>query len=315
MSKPTIGFIGVGLMGHGMASNILAKGYDLVVMGHRNRAPVDDLVGRGASEAATPAAMAERASIIHLCVTGSPEVEAIVRGPDGLLGAVGEGHTIIDTSTSEPPSTIALAEELAAKGCRFADAPLSRTPKEAAEGTLDCMVGCDDETFAIIEPVIRTWAGQVIRTGAVGTGHTVKLLNNFVAMGYAALYAEAIALGLKAGVSAEVFHSVVGAGRMRNGFYDTFMGYAVGGDPNSHRFALRNARKDMTYLSGLANAVGMANPMGAAVRNNFAAAVAAGWGERNVPELAEFVARLNGERLHDGAGDEVSEREGGNGAE
>ena len=298
MSKPVIGFIGVGLMGHGMASNIQAKGYDLVVMGHRNRAPVDDLVSRGATEAKTPAAMAERASIIHLCVTGSPEVEALVRGENGLLGAVGDGHTVIDCSTAEPPSTLAIAAELATRGCRFADAPLSRTPKEAAEGTLDTMVGADDETYRIIEPVLRTWATTIVRTGGVGTGHTMKLLNNFVAMGYAALYSEAIALGLKAGVSAETFHSVLGAGRMRCGFYDTFMGYAVGGDPDSHKFALRNALKDTSYVANLAGSVGMVNPMGAAVRNAFASADAAGWGGRNVPELAEFVAQANGERLH-----------------
>ena len=296
--KPTIGFIGVGLMGHGMASNILAKGYDLVVMGHRNRTPIEDLVGKGASEARTPAEMAGRASIIHLCVTGSPQVEGLVRGEDGLLEAVGEGHTIIDASTSEPPSTLALAAELGARGCRFADAPLSRTPKEAAEGTLDTMVGADDETFALIEPVLKTWAGKVIRTGGVGTGHTMKLLNNFIAMGYGALYSEAIALGLKAGVSAETFHSVIGAGRMRNGFYDTFMGYAVGGDPDSHKFALANALKDTSYLANLANSVGMVNPVGAAVRNTYAAADAAGWGSRNVPEIAEFVARANGRKLH-----------------
>lgn len=296
--KPVIGFIGVGLMGHGMASNILAKGYELVVMGHRNRAPVDDLVGKGASEAATPAEMAERASIIHLCVTGSPQVEAIVRGPDGLLEAVGEGHTIIDTSTAEPPSTLAIAAELNERGCRFADAPLSRTPKEAAEGTLDTMVGADDETYRILEPVLQTWATTIVRTGGVGTGHTMKLLNNFVAMGYAALYSEAIALGLKSGVSAEVFHSVFGAGRMRNGFYDTFMGYAIDGNRDAHKFALANALKDTSYAASLANSVGMANPMGAAVRNSFAAASAAGWGQRNVPELAEFVARANGEKLH-----------------
>ena len=297
--NPVIGFIGVGLMGHGMASNILAKGYDLVVMGHRNRAPVDDLVAKGATEARTPAEMAGRASIIHLCVTGSPQVEAIVRGEDGLLGAVGADHTIIDCSTAEPPSTLAIAAELAERGARFADAPLSRTPKEAAAGTLDTMVGADDDTFAIIEPVLQTWATTIVRTGGVGTGHTMKLLNNFVAMGYAALYSEAIALGLKAGVSAETFHSVLGAGRMRNGFYDTFMGYAVGGDREAHKFALSNALKDTSYVANLAGSVGMVNPMGAAVRNAFAAADAAGWGQRNVPELAEFVARANGEKLHE----------------
>ena len=292
--KPTVGFIGVGLMGHGMASNILRAGYPLVVMGHRNRAPVDDLVGKGAEEADTPAAMAERASIIHLCVTGSPQVEEIVFGPNGLLEAVGPDHTIIDTSTSAPPSTKRIAEALDQRGCHFADAPLSRTPKEAAEGTLDTMVGASDETFAIIEPVLQTWAGVIVRTGEVGTGHTMKLLNNFVAMGYGALYAEALAVGAKAGVTPQTFHEVIGAGRMRNGFYDTFMRYVVERDPNAHAFAIQNAAKDMRYLAQLANEVGAVNPIGAAVRNTYTAATAQGRGEDYLPTISDFVAEQNG---------------------
>ena len=301
--RPTIGFIGVGLMGHGMAKNIKEKGYDLVVMGHRNREPVEDLLGRGATEAATPAEMAERASIIHLCVTGSPQVEEIVFGENGLLGAMGEGHVLVDTSTSEPPSTLRIAEALTEKGARMCDAPLSRTPKEAEAGTLDAMVGADDETFAIVEPVIRTWAGKVIRTGPVGTGHTMKLVNNFLATGYGALYAEAIAIGAKAGLSPHVFHSVISEGRMRNGFYDTFMGYVVGGDPDAHKFALRNAHKDATYLARMATGLGAVNPIGAAVRNTYAAAEAAGRGDDYLPWIADHVAEVNGVDLTEfGAG-------------
>ena len=302
--KPTIGFIGVGLMGHGMAKNIVEKGYDLVVMGHRNREPVEDLKGRGAREAETPAAMAAECDVIHLCVTGSPQVEELVHGENGLLGAMREGSVLIDTSTSEPPSSIRIAEALEARGVRFADAPLSRTPKEAEAGTLDAMVGCDDETFAIVEPIIRTWAGIVVRTGPVGTGHTMKLLNNFIAMGYGALYSEAIAVGMKAGLSPHVFHEVIGAGRMRNGFYDTFMGYVVGGDPNAHKFALKNAHKDMRYLAQLVASVGAVNPIGAAVRNTYAAADAAGHGDGMLPWVADFVAETNGLKLtdHDAGG-------------
>lgn len=299
--RPTVGFIGVGLMGHGMAKNIVEKGYPLVVMAHRNRGPVEDLLGRGAAEVASPAEMADTASIIHLCVTGSPQVEAIVYGENGLINAVGPEHTIIDTSTAEPPSTLKIAQDLAAKGARFADAPLSRTPKEAEAGTLDTMVGADDDTFALIEPVLQTWAGIIVRTGPVGTGHTMKLLNNFIAMGYGALFAEALAIGAKAGITPATFHAVIGAGRMRSGFYDTFMRYVVDGDRDAHKFALKNAHKDMRYLAALANALGALNPMGAVVRNTYAAADAAGRGDDYVPMISDFVAAQNGVRLKDEA--------------
>ena len=114
--KPVIGFIGVGLMGHGMAKNIVEKGYKLHIMAHRNRAPVDDLIARGAKEAASPRAMAEVCDIIHICVTASPQVEAIVRGADGILASGKKGLIVVDCSTADPVSTLQLAAELLSAG-------------------------------------------------------------------------------------------------------------------------------------------------------------------------------------------------------
>ena len=292
--KATIGFIGVGLMGHGMAKNIVTKGYPLVVLGHRNRAPVDDLLARGASEVRTAKELAERCDIVHLCVTGSPQVEALLRGPDGVMASNKRGLVVIDCSTSNPVSTLALGEELRACGMTLVDAPLSRTPVEAEAGTLDTMVGCDADTFARIEPVLRCWAGNVVHLGPLGLGHKMKLVNNFVAMGYAALYAEALAIARKAGLTAEQFHAVIGSGRMRCGFYDTFMQWTLAGNENAHKFTIANAHKDMRYLASLANEAGAVNPIQAAVKNSFAAMQAAGQGERFVPMLADFVAVQNG---------------------
>ncbi len=187
MANKVVGFIGLGLMGHGMAKNILQKGFPLLVMAHRNRAPVDDLIGRGAREAASPRDMAAEADIIVLCVTGSPQVEALVRGPDGILAGARSGLMLIDSSTSDPVSTNALAEELKAAGVTLVDAPLSRTPKEAEAGTLDCMVGADPAAFEAARPVIACFAAKIVHVGPVGAGHTMKLLNNFVSIGYAAL--------------------------------------------------------------------------------------------------------------------------------
>lgn len=293
-NKPVIGFIGVGLMGHGMAKNIVTKGYPLVVMGHRNREPVEHLVSLGAKEAKTAREVATACDIVHLCVTGSTQVEALVRGPDGLLAGAKPGMVIIDCSTSNPVSTLALAAEARAAGVAFADAPLSRTPKEAEAGTLDTMVGADPETFARIEPVLRCWAGLVVHLGPVSLGHKMKLVGNFVAMGYAALYSEAIAISRKAGLSIEQFHSVIGAGRMRSPFYDTFMQWSLVGDENAHRFTISNAHKDMRYLASMANELGIVNGIQAQVKNSFAAMEAAGKGDKFVPMLADFIAGVNG---------------------
>ena len=294
MSRPTIGFIGVGLMGHGMARNILTKGYPLVVLGHNNRQPVDHLKSLGAREASTPRELATQCDIVHLCVTGSPQVEANLRGPDGILASGRKGLIVIDCSTSNPVSTLALGDELQAAGMTLVDAPLSRTPKEAEAGTLDTMVGADPDTFARIRPVLECWATTINHLGPLGLGHKMKLVNNFVALGYAALYSEALAIARRSGLSIEQFHAVLGSGRMRCGFYDTFMKWSVDHDPNAHLFTIANAHKDMRYMAAMANDAGAVNTLQAGVKNSFAAMDAAGQGQRHVPMLADFIAAQNG---------------------
>lgn len=293
MTKQTVGFIGLGYMGQGMAANILAKGYPLVCMAHRNRTPLEALVAKGAREVKSPREMAAQCDVIVLCVTGSPEVLAVVEGPDGIASA-DRKLTVIDCSTSDPSITTALAARLAQKGITLLDAPLGRTPADAAAGTLDVMVGGAEPDVAQVRPILDCFAGRVIHTGPTGTGHTMKLLNNFLSMGYAALYSEALMLGRKAGLAPETFDSVIRGGRMDCGFYQTFFRWVIERDPNAHKFAIRNGFKDMSYLAAFANAAGAANPIGAAVRNTFAQAVGAGHGEDFVPMLSDFVAEANG---------------------
>ncbi|NHB75877.1 NAD(P)-dependent oxidoreductase [Rhodobacter calidifons] len=292
MTQEHIGFAGLGLMGHGMAKNIVTKGYPLTVTAHRNRAPVDDLIGRGATEASIED-LAARCTIIFLTLPGSPQVaEAVARMTPHLK----PGAVIVDCSTSDPTVTERLATDLSAKGIHFADAPLSRTPKEAWEGTLDCMVGAEPEVFRRIQPVIATWAGKIVHIGRVGDGHRMKLLNNFLSLGYAAIYAEALALAAKVGISTATFDSVIRGGRMDCGFYQTFMGYALEGNREAHRFTLSNAYKDLRYLESMANAATVTTTMASAAKNSFAGAVAQGGAgpEDYVPHLTDFVARANG---------------------
>ncbi|MBP2234211.1 3-hydroxyisobutyrate dehydrogenase-like beta-hydroxyacid dehydrogenase [Sinorhizobium kostiense] len=293
MTKAKVGFIGLGLMGQGMAANILKKEWPLSVMAHRNRAPVEALVAEGAEEVKTPREMAERCEIIVLCVTGSPEVLAVVEGAEGIAAA-GRPTIIVDCSTSDPSVTTKLAADLASKGITLLDAPLSRTPADAAAGTLDVMVGGAEEDVRRILPVLECFAGRIIHTGPTGTGHTMKLLNNFLSMGYAALYSEALMLGRRAGLTPQVFDSVIRGGRMDCPFYQTFFRWVLERDPNAHKFAIRNGFKDMSYLAAFANAAGVANPIGAAVRNSFAQAVGAGRGDDYVPMLSDFIAEANG---------------------
>jgi 3-hydroxyisobutyrate dehydrogenase-like beta-hydroxyacid dehydrogenase len=224
-------------------------------------------------------------------------VEAIIRGKDGLKARLKPGSVIVDTSTADPTSTVALAEELAAAGIGLADAPLGGTPVQAAEGKLSAMVGATPEIFARIKPVLDTWAGaKITHLGGPGDGHKMKLLNNFVSLGYAAIYAEAMTLATKAGLSPEIFDSVLRGSRMDCGFYQTFMGYTIEGNRESHKFSLSNAFKDLTYLESMADAAKLVNPIGNAVKNSFGMAVATGGGgsENYVPHLPEYIGRANG---------------------
>ena len=294
--RERVGFVGIGLMGQGMAKNIVEKGYGLTTIAHRNRAPLDDLLTRGAVEAASLVDLAAASDIVFLCLTGSPQVEAVVAA---LKPGLGRGSVIVDCSTSEPGVTERLAAELALIGVDFADAPLGRTPKEAWAGTLDCMVGASPAVFDRIRPVIATWAGKIVHIGGLGDGHRMKLVNNFLSLGYGALYAEALTLARKVGISVETFDQVISGGRMDCGFYQTFMGYNLHGNREAHRFTLSNAVKDMRYVEAMGNAAVMATTLASAVKGTYAAAVAVGGdgAEDYVPHLPDYVGRANGVKI------------------
>jgi len=289
-----IGFIGVGLMGHGMAKNLVEKGHPLTLLGHRNRAPVEDLLRRGAKEAGSAEEVAASSDIVFLCVIGSPEVEALVRGPNGLKAGVHRGLCIVDCSTSDPASTIALAAELAPLGVAFCDAPLGGTPQQGEEGKLSAMVGCDEAVWPRLEPVIACWAAKSVRVGPAGDGHKMKLLMNFVGMGYAALYSELLSVAKKVGLAPATVDGALRGSRMDCGFYQTFFRWVLERDREAHKFSIANAHKDMRYLAALAANAGIANPMGSAVKNYFAAAEATGHGGDFVPMLSDIVAAMNG---------------------
>ena len=190
-----------------------------------------------------------------------------------------------------------LYHDCASRGITLVDAPLSRTPKEAWEGTLDTMVGADEAVFTRVKPVMETWAGRVIRVGGPGDGHRMKLVNNFLSLGYAALYSEALVLARKVGITPDRFDSVIRGGRMDCGFYQTFMKYTLERDKDAHKFTLSNALKDTRYLESMADDVGLSNPMGNAVKNAYALAVSMGRGNDFVPMLGDLIAELNGTSL------------------
>ncbi len=294
-----IGFIGAsGLMGHGMAKHLLAKGHELSVTVHRNRERLADLLAAGATEAATPAALAASCEIVFLCVTGSPQVEAAVEGAEGLLaGAKGRsGLLVVDCSTAEPDSTARLRGVCAAAGVTFVDAPLARTPAEAELGKLNVMVGAEPEVFARLEPVLRAFAENVFHVGGPGAGHTIKLLNNFIAQAICTATAEAFAVGARAGIDPKKLVELVSAGGVNSGLFQA-MAKTLVGDMAGIKFELDNARKDIRYYTHLAEDLAITTVMGEAVHQSLVLASALGYGKKYVPSLVEAQEQLTGAKI------------------
>ncbi len=294
-AKQRIGIVGVGLMGHGIAKNLVDKGFPLAVRGHRNRAPVDDLVKRGATEVKTNADLARSSDIVILCVTGAPQVEEVIFGADGVAGATRPGMIVVDTSTSEPATTTRMREALAKEDVRFVDAPLARTPVEAEQGRLNTMVGADDATFAELRPVFAAYCENIIHAGPAGHGIVLKLINNFIAQAICTATAEALAAAAKSGLSIRRLHEVISAGAVNSGLFQMIVGRMLeGGDLTGLRFTIANATKDLRYYTHFTESMMIPSTIGEAVHQSLVTANALGFGEKFVPSLVEAQERLAG---------------------
>ncbi len=293
-AKPRVGFIGVGMMGHGMAKNLHAKGFPLSMLVHRNRERAADLLAAGAGLAKSPADLASGADVVILCVSGSPQVEENVLGENGIASVARPGLVVIDASTSEPGSTARLRQTLAANGTRLVDAPLARTPKEAEEGRLNAMVGADEATFAQIRPVLAAFCENIFHVGPPGAGHTLKLVNNFMALTIAASIAEAFAVATKAGVPLDKLVEVVSLGALNSNIFQMMGRGAAEGDLTRMKFSIENAAKDLRYYTRLAESLPVATFVGEAVHQSFQQAVAMGLGARLIPSMIEAQEQVNG---------------------
>ena len=292
-----VGFIGAsGLMGHGMARHLQGKGHALALTVHRNRERVADLLAAGATEAADAAALAAACDVVFICVTGSPQVEAVVLGERGLLASARSGLTLVDCSTSEPDSSARLRERCAAAGVTFVDAPLSRTPVEAEAGRLNVMVGADAEVFTRLEPLLRCFAENVFHMGPPGSGHTIKLLNNFIAQAICNATAEAFAVGQRAGIDVRKLVELVSLGPVNCGLFQA-MAKTLDGQMDGLKFELDNARKDVRYYTHLAEGLGIPSLVGEAVHQSLTLASALGHGRKYVPSLVEAQEQLSGAKL------------------
>ena len=286
-----IGLVGVGLMGHGIATNIVKHGHPLSVLEHPGNQPLDTLKAAGVKTFGTASELAAAVDVVILCVTGTPQVEAVLLGDTGVLKGLRPGTVVIDCSTALPDSTERLAKIVADAGGRFMDAAMTRTPKEAAEGRLNLLVGGDTELFRDCRPLLACFAENITHAGPVGAGHRMKLLHNYVSLGSVALIAEAAACAERAGVDPEVFVDVLVKGGGGGTALERLRPFLLNKDPSGLRFAMSNAQKDLGYYTARAEASHSARSFADCVRQTFDAAVQAGNGDALLPELVAVLAK------------------------
>lgn len=288
---PRVGWAGVGLMGHGAAQSILRRGFPLTILGHRNRPPVDDLVQQGAIEAPHPGALAAASDVVFLCLPSTVEVEATMAS---LIDGLRPGMIVVDTTTADPTSTRRLGAMLAERGVAMVDGPLGRTPKEAEAGRLSTFLGGDPVHVARVRPIVQSYAEVIIEAGALGNGHTLKLVNNFISIGTAAVIAEAVATAGKIGVDLRTLFDVVSAGGANSAMFQMVMPWVLEGDDSRLRGPLRIAGKDLRFFCAMAEAARMPAPIAQAVNQALLAANVAGHGERMLPALPGVFAATAG---------------------
>ena len=294
MEQPKIGFIGLGLMGAAMVGRLLDKGYSMTVMGNVSRPRIDAAVARGAIEAANARELAAASDIVMLCVDTSASVEGRMRGADGVIAGLKPGTIVIDFGTSLPGSTNELGAEVEAAGATYLDAPLGRTPMHAADGLLNIMCSGDEAAFGKVKPVLDNLGENVFHLGALGSGHTIKLINNFFAQTVANGMAEAFAIADKSGVSRQSVYDVMSAGPLHSGMMDFVKEYAIGGNPEMLAFSIRNAAKDVGYYNQMVEGLGTDSIMSRGALEALTSAIEDGMGDKLVPEMVDFFSNRAG---------------------
>jgi 3-hydroxyisobutyrate dehydrogenase len=290
MTQPTIGFIGLGLMGGNMVECLQKNGFAMTVM-DRNPEQVAAAVARGATEATSAKALAEASDIVMLCLTTSEVVESLVYGDDGLMAGMKEGSVLIDFGTSIPASTLKIGADLAAKGVGMIDAPLGRTPAHAKDGLLNIMASGDQATFDKVKPVLDVLGENVFNLGALGAGHTTKLINNFMGMTTVCAMSQAFAVAERAGVDRQQLFDIMSTGPSNSPFMQFCKKYAVDG-VSDLGFSIANANKDLGYFLKMVESLGTRAPIAEGTSSHLQAAFDAGMGDANVPEIYDYFLKL-----------------------
>ena len=290
--KERVGFVGLGTMGSFMAANLVRAGFDLTVW-NRTAGRADELVALGASVASSPAALAQSCDVVVACLTDSPQVDAVLFGPEGLASGLAEGTLFIDCSTLSPLMACAFAERLSRHGVAMLDAPVSGGSEGAKNATLSIMVGGEDSDVARAQPILESMGRTVTHLGPVGSGQWAKAINQVILAGVYLGVAEGVTLGLKAGLDVERVLSALKGGAAGSWILENRSERMIRDDyPLGFKISLH--RKDLGIGLDLARSVGAVLPVSALAATFEDGLIAQGHGDDDNSALARPIRRLSG---------------------
>ncbi len=276
-----IGFIGAGIMGHGMAANLLKAGHGLTVIANRNRTPIEDLVSKGAVEARSYKELAENKVAIILCVTNSAIADKVI---DQLVPHLNANVLVIDTTTNEPEAPLRLAKKVTSVGARYVEAPVTGGAKQAAEGILGAIVACEEDHFPEAKSLLLSFCKQAEHFGPVGTAAKTKLVSNFLALGTATLVVETFKQARSLGVDWRKLYELAQLGSGNSSAMHRIVGNALKGDFQGYVFTNENSLKDLSYIHSLLEQEGLDVSLAATMKTLYAEAVEQGDGKRMISE-------------------------------
>jgi 3-hydroxyisobutyrate dehydrogenase len=295
-----VGFIGLGIMGGGMARNLLRAGFPLQVW-NRTRSRTEPLVAEGATAADSPAALAAASDIIITCVSDTPDVEAVILGEEGVIAGVRPGALVIDMSTISPQATIAIGDQLAERDVHMLDAPVSGGSEGAARGTLSIMVGGDEPDVTRARPVFEAMGKTITHVGARGAGQTVKLVNQILVVGNTLAMCEALLLAQAGGVDLQKAYEAVSPGAAGSWMFTNRAPQILRRDWKPG-FTINLQQKDVRLVLQTADELGVPLPATSLIFNLYRTLQARGLGEEGNHGLIKALEYLAGYEVGNSSG-------------
>ena len=292
VKKEKIGFIGLGIMGLPMASNLMKDGFDLVVY-NRTLSKCTQLEDKGAVVAENPADVAKNAKVIITMVTDSPDVENLLLGENGIMSTIEEGSIVIDMSTISPKITKELNSKLNSKGCYMVDAPVSGGSWGAIEGTLSIMIGGEKSAYEQCVPLFESMGKNIIYTGESGMGQTTKLVNQILVAGTMNAVAEALVFAAKSGADLEKTIDAVGGGAAASWQLNNLAPRIIKGDFDPG-FMIKLQQKDLRLVIETAQSMNVPIPGTSLASQMFASLLSKGLGDEGTQALVKAYETLAG---------------------